>query len=507
VSGGDVSSFAISPDSHRVVYMADQDTDDIREFYSVPIAGPASAGTKLNGPMTAGGNGYYWFIVQFSADSSRVVYKVDQETPDEWNIYSVPIEGPASAGVKLNGPVYGGSAYCYFMISPDGRRVVYSAPQQADGIYELYSVPIEGPASGAVMLNRPLPSGSNVSPLWGGVQITPDSSTVVYRADQDQHDRWELYSVPIEGPASAGVKLNHDMERHFPPVGDDVRFFDISPDGNQVVFVATWVNSFDIPGFTYSVNMWELFRVPTAGPASAEEKIYGPTTEAGYPRRLVNAAPNSNPVNDVSIVPDGSRVVYRAEYIYTNRSQLYSIPIGGPRTANIRLDPTTPFDSEVEVDRYRISPDGSTVVYQADQDVEDVSELYSVPAVGPASTNVRLNGPLASGGKVHTDYRISPDGSRVVYRADQQGNGVDELYSVPLAGPSSQGIKINGALPAGGDVRSFRISANGRWIVYRADQDTDDVFELFASQEGAPQPTPTATPHVAHLYLPAVRRP
>jgi Tol biopolymer transport system component len=509
--GGDVINFTISPDSIWVVYMADQDTGDILEFYSVPIEGPASASVKLSGPMASGTNMFRWFVVQISSDSSRVVYKVDQDTPRVWELYSVPIEGPASAGVKLNGPINGsGSAYSDFGISPDGRRVVYGAPTDADYVYELYSVPIEGPASAGVKLNLSLPSGSSVSTVPGHVHISPDSSRVVYRADQDRHNMWELYSVPIAGPASTGVKLNHDMERDFPPVGDDVQLFQISPDGSKVAFVATWVNSFDVPPYTYSVNMWELYIVPINGPASAEVKIYGPTADAGYPYRYVFAAPNSNPVNGLAITLDGSQVVYRAEYVYTDRSQLYSIPIGGPRSANVRLDATVPSEEGGEVSRYKISPDSSRVVYRADQDTDGVSELHSVPVAGPAGAGVKLNGPLVPGGEVLAGYQISPEGSRVIYRADQDADDVKELYSVPITGPFGDGVKLNATLVPGGDVTAFRISPDGRWVVYRADQDTDDVYELYATDEGAPSgptSTPTHTPTTVHLvYLPLLMR-
>jgi len=507
--GGDVSNFTISPDSRRVVYMADQDTDGVLEFYSVPIEGPASASVKLSGPMVSGANMFWWFVVQISSDSSRVVYKVDQDAPGVWELYSVPIEGPASAGVKLNGPIGGsGSAYSDFVISPDGRRVVYAAPTDADFLYKLYSVPIEGPASAGVKLNLPLPSGSSVSTVPGHVHISPDSSRVVYRADQDRHNMWELYSVPIAGPANTGVKLNHDMERDFPPVGDDVQFFQISPDGSKVAFVATWVNSFDVP-HTYSVNMWELYSVPINGPASAEVKIYGPTASAGYPYRYVSAAPNFNPVNGLATTSDGSRVVYRAEYVHTYRSQLYSIPIGGPRSANVRLDATVPSEEGGEVSSYKISPDSTLVVYRADQDTNEVQELYSVPVAGPAGDGVKLNGPLAPGGEVFDGYQISPEGSRVIYRADQAADDVKELYTVPITGPADEGIKLNGTLVAGGDVTSFQISSDGSHVVYRADQDTDDVYELYVSDSSAPEPTPTptATPHASHLYLPLMRKP
>lgn len=43
-SGGDVYGFEVTPDSSRVVYLGDQDTDEVRELYSVPVGG----GTPLS---------------------------------------------------------------------------------------------------------------------------------------------------------------------------------------------------------------------------------------------------------------------------------------------------------------------------------------------------------------------------------------------------------------------------------------------------------------------------
>ena len=39
-----------------MVYLADQETDTVLELYSVPLGGPAAAGVKLNGALVAGGN-------------------------------------------------------------------------------------------------------------------------------------------------------------------------------------------------------------------------------------------------------------------------------------------------------------------------------------------------------------------------------------------------------------------------------------------------------------------
>lgn len=98
--------------------------------------------------------------------------------------------------------------------------------------------------------------------------------------------------------------------------------------------------------------------------------------------------------------------------------------------ASYRLDGT---QAEVgDVEDLRISPDGSRVVYRADQSLDDVMELYSVPIDGGAS--VKLNGTLVAFGDVRGDFQVSPDSQYVVYRADQDTNGILELYSVPGVG-------------------------------------------------------------------------
>jgi hypothetical protein len=80
------------------------------------------------------------------------------------------------------------------------------------------------------------------------------------------------------------------------------------------------------------------------------------------------------------------------------------------------------------------SPDSTRFVYRSCHLFPNffvLSELFSVPIDGGAP--VRLNAPLAPGGIV-TDMEISPDSARVVYRADQDQDNVFELFSVPLAG-------------------------------------------------------------------------
>ncbi len=156
IQGGDVKDFQISPDGKRTVYRADQDTDGVDELYSVSLEdGPV---VKLNSTLVMDGECLGYTI---SPDSSRVVYLADQDTNEVLELYSVPVGGGPVK--KLNGqlvekgdvsPAFTVDWNSTFQISPDGSRVVYLADQDTDEIFELYSVPIGGGPS--VKLNGTL---------------------------------------------------------------------------------------------------------------------------------------------------------------------------------------------------------------------------------------------------------------------------------------------------------------------------------------------------------------
>ena len=88
-------------------------------------------------------------------------------------------------------------------------------------------------------------------------------------------------------------------------------------------------------------------------------------------------------------------------------------------------------------------------------------KVYSVPIGGPAAAGLKLNKALVLGGSVEGGL-ISPDSRRVVYRADQETDGIFELYSVPIRGPAADGIKLNKALVPGGDVVNLSADQSGQ---------------------------------------------
>jgi hypothetical protein len=108
---------------------------------------------------------------------------------------------------------------------------------------------------------------------------------------------------------------------------------------------------------------------------------------------------------------------------------------------------------------------------------------------------VKINSALGNLGDV-TDFTISADGKWVAYRADPVGmfaigNDVFRLYSVPVGGPSSDRLIRSGTLVLHADVEpypGYAFSPDGTRLVFRADLDTDGVVELYVSYD-----RPTAT--------------
>src|SRR5688572_12524893 len=281
-----------------------------------------------------------------------------------------------------------------FLVSPDGSRVIFSASAegpQGSG-YDLFSVPVAG---GTCTTLTPSPPSTLHS-----AKVTPDSAYVVY----GDAGLFRLLRVPIDGGPATQLT----------PLGDNriVNSFQIAPDGNWVVYTIQ-------DGFS---NL-QLYSVPLGGGAAT----------------LLDTA-----VQGYSIISDSARVVYGRS---SSPRYLLSISIAGGTPT--RLD-----SSSTGVKTWSPSPDATRVAYVADQDTAGTYELYSVATSG--GVPVKLNGALTTGGDVGaaggvlTDPRISRDSTRVVYTADQDTDEVFELYSAPITGGPS--VKLNGAFVAGGDV-------------------------------------------------------
>ena len=211
-------------------------------------------------------------------------------------------------------------------------------------------------------------------------------------------------------------------------------------------------------------------------------RVGGPPTP-----RHAKLSPALAPGEDVLQVtpsPDGARVAFTVQDASQDQ-RLYAVPIDGSAPARLLSRATH------AVAGYRFAPGGARLVYVARDAATGTTRVFSVLADGSAAP-VKLNGPLVPGGNVvsggaDTDpsFALSPDGQWVAYLADQLVDERFELFLRRIDGSGSP-VVVNDPLVAGGDVAAygqldpaFRFTKDSTGIVYLADQESDEVVELF----------------------------
>ncbi len=134
-----------------------------------------------------------------------------------------------------------------------------------------------------------------------------------------------------------------------------------------------------------------------------------------------------------------------------------------------------------DVERFAWDATGTRIVYLAQQNGQDLCELFSAPAGGGPGDVVQLSPTLVSGGGVQPDFAITPDGQRVVFRADRTVNEKFQVFSVPIDG-SAPATRLSDQFPdAHSDVVGFVIAPDSQQIVYRANHPSTSVFELYSA--------------------------
>lgn len=446
---------SISPDGAYLLYRSNQDEAEVLELFSVPTNGVVSDSVKLNGDLVAGGNvaPYNFTHMQISPTSDRAAYIADQEIDEKQELYSVPIDGPASAGVKLNAPLLPAEDVLEFQFTPDGQYVVYMAKCASCGSTgkAIYAVPSVGPATAAVNLTAALETGGTLSDF----KITPDSKNLLF-SRVDQSGSANLYKTSLSGatdPILVTTRTIYD--------------YDISADGSFVVF-----SSF--PSYRF---VPELYRVPFATSPAGEIKLNHNMVEGGMVLQFI-------------ITPDSRRVVYHASDTASQTFGLFVASLDG-------LDPIVKLNDFPIVSwgtyPYHISSNSQYVIYPND----DRSVFYSVPLMGPSDATVRLTTELPAHGSIGP-YSLTPDNRLFLYTADIEVDGAYDLYQVPITGPAAVAVKINGPLAEGGSVWRLKVGPYGRNVLYVADEEVTGIRDLYVNEIGPSLDHKLFLPIIAH---------
>ncbi|WP_173048055.1 hypothetical protein [Nitrospira sp. KM1] len=439
--------------------MADQDIDEVFELF---VAGSS---VKLNPPLPSGRS-----VTDFvlTPDRTAVIYRADQDADDVFELYRVTFANPG-VSTKLNGPLPPGANVSFnFVVTKDSSSVLYLADETTANVLELYRVSFVNPTK-STRLNGPLVAGGNV---FFRFAETPDSSAVVYFATELDADRVELFRVPFATPRIS-TRLSDPLQE------GDVDSFVIAPNG--LVIVHGLSRQVPIPGTSFTQFQREIF-LCSAVVSGSSTKLNGPFVGTPTPRF----------VHAFDIRPDSASVVYTTADTTGDYRQLYWVPFAAPGMST-RLNGVA---DDNFLSFFRITPDGSAVVYAANTkpplsaSSTGGTAVYRVPFTSPG-VSTRLSGTPVAGGGVHyfaNAFAVTPDSSAIVYLADETTDNVLETYRVPFTTPGSS-TRLNGPIVAGGSVSSllgFSILPDSSGIVYAADEAVDDVIELYRSDFSTP---------------------
>jgi dipeptidyl aminopeptidase/acylaminoacyl peptidase len=417
VAGGSIYQYDWTADSDKVVYMGQIEALGAAHVYSINANGSGKQTIDDGIPGT---------LVSFEmvSNSHIIVYTLIGGVTFE--IYSVRIDG-AGGAVKLNKTLPSGGNVVQAEATADGQWVVYRADATTDEDFQLFSVKIDG-------TSHQLLSGININ--GGDVQdftLAPDSKHVVWTGDLLLDQRVDLFSWTVDKTGLIGFLDSAGANVERPLVspdsqwvayvtddinnGDQMRFTPIDSSESEAssLYFANKTNVFSFAFSPDSRNLVFIYDQGTAG----KRNLSSDAILANTPSHSL--AGNAD-ILDFETTPDSRYVISRSK----DKNSLMISPI-----ESVVSFIMTDLDAGRSVEQFAITPQGDYVVYRADRNAAGTLELFAVPLSyqpNMADETVKLNSIFNTTNDV-TSFLLSAQGD-VVYRADSAAvDGKFELYA------------------------------------------------------------------------------
>ena len=455
-------------------------TDDTRSNKPVELFSSFNDGseiTELTGVINSSGTGN---VFKVAPDGKRVAYLREKKSENDTEI--------RISELSLND-----ADVTEFDWSPDSSRIAYLVDDESDDRVELYTNLAEGGDNRKV--SGSLPLGGKVKAF----EWSPDSSLLAYTADQNNLNEFELFTTPPTERDPVKVSGTGSSNR------GDVTKFSWSPESSRIAYLSDqrladffelFTNlprpkpSDDPDPISESVNVlkfaWAPVEVDRSLAYSTGRRIYTARPNGDDNNRVTRELTDGGKISDFSWAPDSTRIAYLADQETDEVFELFTVEPDGNDDVRISDDLT----DDGDVTDFSWAPDSTRIAYLADQETDEVFELFTVEPDG--NDGLRISDDLTDGGDV-TDFVWSPDSIRVAYRANQRTADAIELFTATPDGQEKK--RVSGDLAIDGNVGEFiwaprDNSGISPGIGYVADQNADEVFELFGSTPDGAEPLP-----------------
>lgn len=214
--------------------------------------------------------------------------------------------------------------------------------------------------------------------------------------------------------------------------------------------------------------------------------------------QLSNFTNGNSYVRDFEFSPGVGRVIFSEDVnesgtFDSDIRNLFSAIPNEPASL-VRLNNLVNSQAERIVD-WKVSPNGARVIMRGDLIGNGLRQLFTASTTQPG-TQLRVDTNTQFGDNYSVrDYSITPDSSRVVFLA--LINGASRLLSAPISG----GAAINLSPVSGSDVTDFVLLENSQQVIYRSDIE-NGTFELYlasTSQAGTSQKVTDLASDVAEV--------
>jgi Tol biopolymer transport system component len=316
-----------------VVYRADQEFDNVEQYYSVPVTGGASVGLTNTVAHGLARN------IVITPDSAHVVYLTD--AGNEVDLYSVPLVGGTPVPIDRRDVV---EVVQTFTISPDSASIVYLR-RGTGNRHDVIVRSVDGGAAAEQLTNN------GAGEVVTRPSVSPDGRWVVFSYQTAVGQPIEIQAVEIDNPTTL-VTLSA-------PAAQNVSWL-MLPDSSGIAYL------------DQSSTTATLFSARFAGGAPARLSIDMPLDLFG----------------GYAVAPDGAEIVFAgADAPSSTQRAVFSVaPTGRSLT---QLTPLFATGSQ-SLSGPEFTSNSRYVVYRADQDVVGQTELFAV------ATGARCGGLLAT---------------------------------------------------------------------------------------------------------------
>lgn len=471
--------FQVSPTGKFMLYVIDGETVGQLELFKADFKSGEVA--KLNGEMIDDGD-----VEQFAIDRKGkcVAYLADQDTDALLELYSVDLK---SGDVTKRSPALAlGDEIDFFAFDRKGRLLVQFVGIAAGDTHEIWAADLKSNTAGTFRISpTPVVDGS-VESIGGQDQVR----FMLFTGDMDTDEVVELYRLDFK--TFETEKLSADL-----PLGADVGQFGTDRKGRYAVYLAgadvqelharnlksgkdEVINAPLSKGETvvrFEVDPKSRRVVHEIGPSqivdgSAPSVLHATDLKTGAHVQLTGELVAGGQIQSWTIDETGKFLVYVADEDVDEVRELYKADIvnGG----SVKLHPDLPAQADIE--NVRIDPKGRFVAFTRENAADNLSELFVVKLDDGHFSKVHAD--FEDGGSI-LDFRFDPKGRVLVWSGASDDTVPPAIFAFDLKKGLDLG-PISGDVVADGLVGFFEVDPTGRRVVFAGTKDDPDVVEFYA---------------------------